>query len=161
MYFILQRYSDNSDSTLGLLFEKLQSRLQFENYILEDEHRAKKVRGETRVDAGVWELKIQELVTPLTQKYRDKYPWFENHIEITGLPRHTSVYLHIGNDDDDTDGCPLFGDMVSNNTVDAGKVTYSTQAFKRWYLKVYPHLKSGGKAFIDIRDEERLLNLIV
>lgn len=161
MYFILQRYSDNSDSTLGLLFEKLQDRLRFENYILEDEHRAEKVSGETRIDAGIWELKIQETVTLLTEKYRKKYPWFENHIEITGLPRHRSVYPHIGNTDEDTEGCPLFGDIVDNNMITEGAVSYSTQAFKRWYLKVLPHLKTGGRAFIDIRDESRLLDLIV
>lgn len=157
MYFILQRYSDNNESTLGLMFEKVQDKLRFENYILEDEYRAKKVAGETRVDAGLFELKIQEIVTPLTKKYRERYPWFENHIEITGLPRHTSVYLHIGNNDDDTDACPLFGDMANNNAVNEGEVTYSTQAFKRWYLKVYPHLKAGKRAWIEIRDEKHLL----
>lgn len=156
MNFILQRYSDNGDSSLGLLFEKVTDRLRFLNYILEDEHREIKVAGETRIDAGFYELKIQETVTQLTEKYRRKYPWFDKHIEITGLPRHKYVYMHIGNLDGDTDACPLFGDMVDNNTVTDGAVTYSTQAFKRWYERVYPHLKSGKKAFIEVRDEKHL-----
>lgn len=157
MYFILQRYSDNSDSTLGLLFERVQDKLRFENYILEDEHRDEKVDGETRIDAGIWELKIQQVNTPLTEKYRKRYPWFKNHIQITGLPRHKFVYLHIGNKDGDTDGCPLFGDMVDNNMITEGEVTYSMQAFKRWYLKVYPHMETGGRAFIEVRDEKYLI----
>jgi len=158
MNFILQRYSDNGDSTLGLFFEKLDNKkLVFQNYILEDEGRAEKVAGETRIDAGFYELKIQQVVTPLTEKYRKKYPWFENHIEITGLKRHKSVYCHIGNSDEDTDGCPLFGDVADNNTLGPGSVTNSTIAFKRWYERVYPHLKSGKKAFIEVRDENYLL----
>lgn len=157
MHFILQRYSDNTDSTLGLLFEKVDDRLVFQNYILEDEHRDQKVQGETRIDEGIYALKIQHIDTPLTERYRKRYPWFERHIEITGLPRHRSVYLHIGNHDGDTDGCPLFGDGVDNNMVTKGAVSYSTQAFKRWYERVYPHLKDGGNAILEIRDEKYLL----
>lgn len=37
MNFILQRFSDNSKSTLGLLFEKIADGLVFQNYVLEDE----------------------------------------------------------------------------------------------------------------------------
>lgn len=157
MNFLLQRYSDNKDSTLGLLFQKVDDKLKFENYILEDEFRAVKVPGETRVDAGFYELKIQENVTPLTQKYRERYPWFDKHIEITGVPRHKFIYMHIGNFDGDTDGCPLFGDSADNNLISNGSVSYSTQAFKRWYEKVYPFLKSGRKGFIEVRDENYLL----
>jgi hypothetical protein len=158
MNFILQRYSPSDDSTLGLFFQKHDNKkLTFENYMLEDEFRDVKVSGETRIDAGFYELKIQELETPLTMKYRKKYPWFENHIEITGLKRHKGVYLHVGNTDEDTDGCPLFGDVADNNQIGPGSVSQSTIAFKRWYEKVYPYLKSGKKAFIEIRDENYLL----
>lgn len=158
MNFILQRYSPSDDCTLGLLFQKQENKkLTFENYMLEDEPREVKLAGETRIDAGFYELKIQELETPLTLKYRKRYTWFENHIEITGLKRHKCVYLHIGNTDEDTDGCPLFGDVADNNMIGPGSVSQSTIAFKRWYEKVYPHLKSGKKAFIEIRDENYLL----
>jgi hypothetical protein len=158
LHFILQRFSGSDDSTLGLLLEKLENKKTvFQNYMLEDEHRDVKVSGETRIDAGFYELKIQELDTPLTLKYRKKYPWFQNHIEITGLKRHKGVYLHIGNTDEDTDGCPLFGDVADNNMIGPGSVAQSTLAFKRWYERVHPHLKSGKKVFLEVRDENYLL----
>lgn len=158
MNFILQRYSANEESTLGNLFLKdtTNQKLVFQNYTLEDEHRDQKVPGETRIKAGLYELKIQPLDTPLTKKYQAKYPWFKKHIEITGVPNFKGVYCHIGNKDEDTDGCVLFGDDANNNQTEEGEIKRSTIAFKRWYEKVFPHLESGKKAFIEIRDEKAL-----
>lgn len=161
MNFILQRFSDNRDSTLGLLFEKKSDgkgeKVVFQNYTLEDEFRESKVSGETRIPAGFYELKIMETVTPLTEKYRAKYPWFKKHIEVTNIKGFKGVYLHIGNSDEDTDGCILFGDNADNNRIGPGSVSNSTASFKRWYETVYEHLESGKKAFITIRDENYLL----
>lgn len=169
MNFLLQRFSDNRDSTLGLLFEKLSdgkgNKLVFQNYTLEDEYRDVKVASETRIPAGFYELKISkhvdakgnEVVSPLTEKYRAKYPWFKNHIEVTGIKTHTSVYCHIGNTDDHTAGCLLFGDNADNNMIGPGSISNSTASFKRWYERVSEHLGDGKKAFIEIRDENYLL----
>ncbi len=169
MNFLLQRFSDNRDSTLGLLFEKRDDgkgpKLVFQNYTLEDEYRAEKVASETRIPAGFYELKIskiydkdkKEIVSPLTERYRTKYPWFKNHIEVTGIKNFSSVYCHIGNNDDQTAGCLLFGDNADNNMIGPGSISNSTASFKRWYDKVYDHLESGKKAFIEVRDESYLL----
>jgi hypothetical protein len=166
MKFILQRYSDNGKSTLGLLLEEVdKKRLVFQNYILEDEGREEKVRSETRIWSGVYELKISkhfdakrnEIISPLTKKYRERYVWFKNHIEVVGVKNFTSVYCHIGNTEKDTDACLLFGDTADNNMVAEGFIGNSTTSFRRWYEKVFPHLESGNKAFIEIRDEEYLL----
>lgn len=161
MNFILQRYSDNRDSTLGLLLEKKQDgkgeKLVFQNYVLEDEFREVKQSGETRIPAGFYELKIMEAETPLTKKYQAKYPWFKKHIEVTNIKNFKGVYCHIGNTDEDTDGCLLFGDNADNNRIGPGSVSNSTQSFKRWYEVVYEHLSAGKKAFIEIRDESYML----
>ena len=161
MNFILQRYSDNRDSTLGLLFEKKSDnqgpKLVFQNYVLEDEFREVKQSGETRIPAGFYELKIMEYETPLTKKYQAKYPWFKKHIEVTNIKNFKGVYCHIGNTDEDTDGCLLFGDNADNNRIGPGSVSNSTASFKRWYEVVYEHLESGKKAFIEVRDENYLL----
>ena len=74
----LGRYSSNSDSTLGYWLFK-------GNWIadsLEDESRVDKVSKETRLRAGVWELKIRAVESKLTVKYRNRYDWFEYFIEI-------------------------------------------------------------------------------
>lgn len=152
MNFILQRYSDNRESTLGLLFLKGSGLFC---YTLEDEFRAVKVAKETRIPAGFYELGLRQEQTPMTIRYQQKYPWFKKHIEILKVPNFTGVYIHIGNKDTDTDGCLLLGDVANNNKVGQGEITQSTIAFKRFYDKVYPHLESG-KAFIEIRDENKL-----
>ena len=162
MNFVLQRFSDNRESTLGLLFEKKEDgrgpKLVFQNYTLEDEYRDEKVSKDTRIPAGFYELKIMETVTPLTLKYQQRYPaWFKKHIEVTNIKGFRGVYCHIGNKDEHTDGCILFGDSANNNTVGEGGIMSSTESFRRWYGKVYDHLAAGKKAFIEIRDEDKLL----
>ncbi len=161
MNFILQRYSDNRDCTLGLLFKKIQAgnetKLHFRGYSLEDEYRAVKEAKETRIWAGFYELGLRKDETPKTMQYRAKYPWFHEHIEILNVKDFKGVYIHIGNRDEDTDACLLLGDTANNNNVAVGEITTSTIAFKRFYEEVYPHLKAGGKAFLEIRDENFLM----
>lgn len=159
--FIIQRFSDNRQSTLGLLFKKIIDgngyRLHFRHYTIEDEYRDVKVMGETRIPAGFYELGIRQEETPKTLQYRQKYPWFKKHIEVLKVKDFKGVYIHIGNDDKDTDGCILLGDNADNNQLGSGSVSNSTNAFRRFYEEVYEHLSKGGKAFLEIRDEIKLL----
>lgn len=159
--YILQRYSDNRESTLGMMLKKIEKgtawALHLMGYTLEDEYRPEKVAKDTRIPAGLYELVIQELTTPLTLKYRSKYDWFENHIMIKNVPNFTGVYIHVGNNDDHTDACVLMGDNVNNNSIGNGEITNSTVCFARFYKELYPHLKAKGKAYIEIRDEQKLL----
>lgn len=157
MKFILQRFSDNRDSTLGILFEVYSDnrgdRPVFRAYTLEDEFRSEKSPGETRIPAGTYTVDVQKLETPLTVKYRNKYPWFKNHLEIKNVPNFKGIYIHIGNVDGDSDGCILLGDNADNNIIGPGAISNSTAAFKRFYESVYPHLPIT----LTIRDEKDLL----
>lgn len=162
MHWILQRYSDNGKSTQGLLFEKMDSLVWF-SHSLEDEHRDVKVKKETRIPAGVYELKFREQETELTLKHRIAYnkgeavPWFKWHIEIVGVKDFSGVYIHSGINESHTDGCVLLMDTMNNNMIDSLDESRSLQAVKRFYQKVGPHLESGQRAFIEIRDEKYLL----
>lgn len=157
MNLILQRYSDNRDSTLGVLLKVLETgqgkKTVFQCYILEDEQRDIKVSGETRIPAGTYTIDRQPIDTPLTLKYRQKYPWFKNHIEIKNVPGFKGIYIHIGNYDADSDGCLLCGDIADNNVISPGSVMKSTEAFKRFYESVYDHLPIT----LTIKDEKALL----
>lgn len=162
--YILQRYSDNRESTLGLLLKKTQLGILFQSYTLEDQFQEVKVRAETRVPANKYEIIIQRQETPKTLSYRKRYPnWFKNHLMLKGVPGFVGIYIHIGNTDDDSEGCILLGDNADNNRIGPGAVSNSTQAFIRFYNELYDHLdhKFNGKydnnAFIDIRDEHKLL----
>lgn len=157
MQLILQRFSDNRDSTLGLLMEKRPSGLFFHAYTLEDEHRDTKVSKETRITEGFYELKINKADTPLTLRYRGRYTWFKYHIEVTGIQNFKGVYIHVGNKDEDTEGCILVGDNADNNRIGYGSISNSVQAFSRIYKYIYDHLESGQKAFLEVRNENKLL----
>lgn len=160
MNYILQRFSDNRDSTIGILI-KISStgKPLFQAYSLEDEYRDDKVSKETRVPAGKYEIVIQSIETPLTKKYQQKYAWFAKHLMLKDVPGFVGIYFHIGNTDADTAGCILLGDNADNNQVGPGSISNSTVAFKRFYGELFTYLSTikGSKAFIEIRDETKLL----
>jgi len=147
----LLRYSDNQESTLGIMLADS----KFECYTLEDEFRNVKVAGETRIPEGEYEIKFREVMSPMTEKYRQLYPWFEWHIEIVGVPGFQFVYIHVGNTAEDSDACVLVGDSTENNKFGKGRQGYSVRAFERFYKKVWRELKSNKKVKIKITDLEK------
>jgi len=158
MNFILQRFSDNRDSTLGILLKHTATgKLLFQAYTLEDEFRQSKVSKETRIPAGRYEVVIQTQETPKTKSYRERYSWFKNHLMLKDVPGFTGIYIHVGNTDDDTDGCILLGDNADNNVIGPGSISNSTACFMRFYKEVFDWLETGNEVFIDVRNENRLL----
>lgn len=151
--YLLQRYSDNRRSTLGLFFRRTESGLHFMGDTLEDEFREEKVPGETRVPAGKYEMKLRKVESNLTKKYRLRYPgWFVWHIELQDVLGFQYIYIHPGVNEDWTDGCILLSDKVP--TADGlHALSGSANTWKQWYVECYDHLDQGGKAFIEIRDE--------
>jgi hypothetical protein len=139
----LLRLQENDDATLGVLYNGM----NFVCYTLEDEERQVKVKGETRIPAGKYEIKLREVLSPMTQKYRDKFPWFSYHLEIQDVPDFDYVYLHIGNSDDDSDGCILLGDNADSKNF---KIWNSTNAFERFYKTVSMELQWGNKVNLEI-----------
>ena len=129
----LKRFSAGNDSTLGLMFVDG----EFECFTLEDEYREKKVKGETRIPAGTYKVAKREVVSGLTEKYRSKYPWFDYHFMLHDVPNFQYVYIHVGNDDDHTDGCILVGYAIKSNRFNEdNNLTSSGPAFKRLYQKM-------------------------
>jgi len=129
----LKRFSSQSDTTLGLLFVDG----EFECFTLEDEYRTIKIKGETRIPAGTYKVEKREVLSGLTKKYRSKYPWFDFHFMLQDVPDFQYVYIHIGNDDDHTDGCLLVSDAVKSNRFDENNnLSSSGPAFKRLYQKM-------------------------
>ena len=84
----LLRYSDDGETTIGLLYIDK----KFYCYTLEDTHHDIKVPGETRIPAGNYQLTMRKEVTPLTEKYRTRYPeWFTFHLELQHVPNFSSI----------------------------------------------------------------------
>ena len=149
MKLVLVRTFSEWDFTLGNLWIDGEP----ECFTLEDEGRAKKVFGETRIPAGLYPIKFREIITEKTERYRDKYPWFKWHIQLQDVPNFEYVYIHVGNDDDDTDGCILVGKQQER-----GKIMNSAVAFKDLYSKVSSALVNQEEVTIRIYDMLQLPN---
>lgn len=122
----------------------------WEGYTLENRPHEEKVQGDTRIDAGIYDVEFREIVSGLTQTYREKYPWFEFHIQIMDVPNFDYVYIHIGNKAKDTDGCVLVGSSQSFSEAFIGS---STTRYKEIYKKISSALKQGIKVTLIIEDE--------
>tara|TARA_R100001509_G_scaffold160834_1_gene129132 strand:- start:16 stop:519 length:504 start_codon:yes stop_codon:yes gene_type:complete len=133
MHLTLYRFSESPDSTIGLLYEGK----YFNCFTLEDQSQKIKVDGETRIPEGLYQIKQRKVLSGLTKKYRAKYPWFDYHFMLQDVPNFNYVYIHVGNDDDHTDGCILVGDRVKSNKVDdINNLGSSTPAFERLYKRM-------------------------
>ena len=150
---LILRYSDGGDSTLGLIYlNKI-----FQGYSLEDEGRSVKIAGETRIPEGRYRVQLRKTLSRLTRKYRAKYPWFKWHLQVMDVMNFDYVYIHIGNDDDDTEGCILVGDTANDNVSEVGFVGNSTKAFKDLYLKLVARIENDEEVYLEIKDLEKTL----
>lgn len=161
--YLLQRLNDNRESTIGAIYKKSAKPVLY-GWTLEDEFREVKVMKETRIPAGRYEIVINRADTPLTLKYRERYPaWFKFHLMLKDVPNFKGVYFHVGKNDDWTDACITMGNTVNNNTIKDGEIGDSVECFKKFYMELYDHLdwmenkKYVNTAFIDIKDEKHLL----
>ena len=133
-YFNLEiiRFSSGAHSTLGVSYIlKNKGKRSFCTFILEDRFNFihQKVPGETRIPAGIYPLRL-----------RKEGRLHQGMIEIVGVPNFTYCSFHCGNDDKDTDGCPLVGDTAEQNVTKRGFVGNSTDAYERFYKEFVPGL---------------------
>lgn len=145
----LLRYSDDGQTTVGLLYIDK----KFYCYTLEDTHHDVKVPGETRIPAGNYQLGLRKELTPLTEKYRTRYPeWFTYHLELQNVPKFNSIYIHSGGDHNDTEGCILVSDSLSISDTKTF-LTNSRNTFKTLYKFLSTHLDNNKKILIKVQDE--------
>ena len=146
----VQRFSSDSESTIGLMFVND----VFECFTLEDQFSYVKTTGETRIPAGVYTVAFREVDSPLTDKYRLQYPWFEYHLQLHNVPGFENVYIHVGNSDKNTDGCILVGNTCNSNKVGDGFIGDSKKAFEQFYGMVKEELTAGHTVTISVEDEK-------
>ena len=153
------RFSSQTDSTSGLLFEVTDIKRHFLCYTLEDERRALKVRGETRVPAGTYKVEIRK-EGGFHNKYTKKYPGIHRGmLHITDVPNFEYILIHTGNTDEHTAGCLLVGETQESNLKKAnGFIGRSTQAYFDVYPRVAKALEAGEEVtitYIDYDGEEK------
>ncbi len=145
----VMRYFDDDQTTLGLLFFDS----DFYCYTLEDTFRNVKVKGQTRIPKGTYNLDFYKTVTPLTEKYRRTRDWFDFHIHVQDVPNFTHVYIHNGSDHTHTEGCLLIADnILSSNT--ERTIFNSRKTYERFY-KAFKQLRQNDvKVRVKVFDED-------
>lgn len=153
----LQRFSGKSDDTLGLLFDDRVRGLEFLCFILEDEARAEKVKGETRIPAGRYQIKLRPVGEgKLNEKYAERYDFHKGMLWLQDVPNFEWVYIHTGNDESQTEGCLLVGDVCEQNITERGRVGASRSAYSRIYPPIANAIENGEEVWITVRDEANM-----
>jgi len=146
----LYRFSSQNESTLGILYiiNDETNQKDFLCFTLEDQKREVKVYGETRIPKGTYKIEYRK-EGGYHNKYSKRFPSIHRGmLEIRDVPNFTHILLHCGNTDDDTDGCLLVGNVVSQNITKDGFLGQSTDCYKR----IYPILA-------DILDTQKHLSI--
>ena len=131
----LYRFSSQNESTLGILYivNDETNQKDFLCFTLEDQKREIKVYGETRIPKGTYQIEYRK-EGGYHNKYSKRFPSIHRGmLEIRDVPNFTHILLHCGNTDDDTDGCLLVGNVVSQNITKDGFLGQSTDCYKRIY----------------------------
>lgn len=145
------RFSSQDESTLGLLFDVTAGR-GFLCYTLEDEFRPVKVAGDTRIPAGRYRITLRTVGGHDT-RYRAKFPGtHKGMLWIRDVPGFQYILIHIGNRDDDTDGCLLVGDGSLQNLTEDGSVPSSRVAYLRIYPPIAAAIERGEETWITYKD---------
>ena len=146
------RISSQSDSTNGILFDTTKGR-KFLAYTLEDEYRETKEKGETRIPAGTYKIKLRK-EGGFHGRYTTKYgSMHKGMLHVQDVPGFEYILIHTGNTDEHTDGCLLVGNTQTENigTKD-GFIGASGDAYKRIYPPIAKALEDGGDVEITYVD---------
>lgn len=75
------------------------------SFAIEDRYRSgPKVKGDTRIPPGLYPLRWRKEGRWAARFQQMGYP---GSLEICDVPDFTAILIHFGNDEDDTEGCPL------------------------------------------------------
>jgi hypothetical protein len=148
----VQRFSSQSNSTLGMLFD-VTGTPKFLCYTLEDEFREVKVSGETRIPSGTYNITLRTeggFNTRYTEKFGADFN--KGMLWVRDVPNFEYILIHIGNTDLDSSGCLLVGDSQTQNITKNGFIGSSTDAYKRVYPQIADVLVNGGEVCITYVD---------
>lgn len=146
-----KRISSGDEATLGTLFDVTDAP-KFLCYALEDQFNEPKIPGETRIPPGRYQIKLRN-EGGMVKRYKKRFPWHKGMLWLQDVPGFKWVYMHVGNKDDDTDGCLLLGDGQISNVTERGMVTTSVAAYRRIYEMIVAELETEtGEVWITVEN---------
>lgn len=147
------RYIDDGETTLGLIF----LRNEFFAYTLEDTHQDEKIKGKTRIPAGIYTIgysTVDPAHSRITRVYlRDFKPWFTRHLQLKNVPGFNGIYIHVGNYHENTGGCLLLADGVMAGP-NRKSLQNSRDSYRRFYKIIAALLDSNELVTIQILNED-------
>ena len=147
MELILRRLFTLDDTTIGTI--SVLGDRQPLCFTLEDEPRFVKVRNETCIPVGRYELKLRPS-GGIYQRYIKRFPWNEpGMLHLQSVPGFTDILIHCGNTNADTSGCILVGDRAD---IRARSIGGSGESYQRLYYLLTPRLKEGARSWITVVD---------
>lgn len=147
MELTVVRRKQSNRATVG----KLYINGKFECYTLEDKKQVKKVRGETRIPPGRYEVRLKPY-GGFYNRYSRKFGAPHPMLNVKNVPGFEHILIHCGNYHSNTEGCLLVGKTVGEHQGDLC-VWKSTKAYKRLYRKVTAVI-GEKKVFITYLDED-------
>jgi hypothetical protein len=149
--YSLERYGFGADSTLGKLYQLTDEGREFQCFTLEDEIREIKIPGETAIPRGTYEIKLRT-EGGMHEKYLRKFLELPHRgmLHLQSVPEFTFVYLHIGNTDDATRGCPLLGRVPNTTASGEFQVYESTAAYRELYPKLADPIAAGERVVLEV-----------
>ncbi len=145
----LWRYSGGEKATLGFLMLNRGDTWENLCFTCEDEHRAEKVRGETRIPEGRYEIRLRT-EGGFHPRYLTRYPrMHKGMLWLQDVPGFSWIYIHPGNDEDDTNGCILVG--WGRNEM-ARTLSQSRRAYEYVYPIIANAIETGERVWIRVCD---------
>lgn len=152
MKLTLQRFSLGDNCTLGLLFADC----DFLCFTLEDEYRTEKVRGQTRIPAGEYDITLRT-VGGFHSRYAGRFgDMHKGMLWLRDVPDFEYILIHCGNNHEHTEGCILVGDGQTTNVGRDGFLSHSEAAYRRIYPPIAAALLAGEEVWIEVRDEGQM-----
>lgn len=141
MRILVYRYNSAEDHTNSIMLIDG----KFQCYGIEDEYRETKVKGETRIPDGIYNIEFRT-EGGFHERYKKTYKgWHKGMLWIKDVPNFEYILIHKGNSDEDTAGCYLVATSNSGGENFSGG---SGTAYKKIYPKIRNALKRGEKVSI-------------
>ena len=112
---------------------------------------APKIAGKTAIPPGEYEviLDFSPKFSPRWGKFVQRNDVLIPH--VLGVQGFTDVRLHWGNDEEDTEGCPLVGKEVD---LEAGEILRSREAFKELLTELEAAVASLQKIHLHVGPQD-------
>lgn len=150
MEILVRRFLSNQNETIGVMLIDGEPVC----WTCEDEYREKKVPGETRIPAGTYKIGLRK-EGGHHAKYARLFPDIhKGMLELQDVPNFKFILIHIGNTDEDSEGCILVGIQLNPVGKDLA-VTGSTVAYKKIYKIIIDAINKGENVTITIEDRDR------